>query len=148
MKGSVLEEDGNASRKEGLKTELEATRERCHSLERECIHNNELLKASEERFRNLEKECSLLKDERATLVHILSTYAQNLALVTTHKERILEDLRTELQKRDDLEEKVRQFGLAFAQRQRSFMVFNRELKDKMDNLRAPSHSVPISGADG
>ncbi|XXG48855.1 hypothetical protein AAC387_Pa02g3189 [Persea americana] len=148
QEGSVLEEDWNASRKEELKIELDATRERCHVLERECSHNNELLKASEVRFCNLEKECSLLKEEQATFVQNLSTYAQNLVLVTTQKEKISEDLSIELQKRKELEEEVRRFGLAFAQRQRSFMTFHGELKDKMDNLRASSRSVPISGAGG
>lgn len=148
MKVSVLEEEWNASQKEELKSELDATRERCHVLERECSHNNELLKASEVRFCNLEKECSLLKEEQATFVQNLSAYAQNLVLVTTQKEKILEDLSRELQRRKELEEEVRRFGLAFAQRQRSFMTFHGELKDKLDNLRASSHSVPISGADG
>lgn len=142
--GLIFEKEANARWKE-LDTELEATKERCRRLERECNSNSELLKSSEERCHNLEKECSTLKEERAALVQNLSTSAQSLALVMSQKEKIVEDLNKELQMRKDLEEEVKLFGLALAQHQRFFVNFRSEVKDKMCNLRAPL-LIPGTGA--
>ncbi|XP_077233887.1 P-loop containing nucleoside triphosphate hydrolases superfamily protein [Tasmannia lanceolata] len=143
--GLAFGEEANANWKKNLNSELEATTERCHSLERECNLNIQLLEASKERECNLERECNILKEERASLHQTLSTSSQNLALLTAQNEEILKDLTMVLQKRKELEEEVQQFGLAFSRRQSLFMSFHGEFKAKIENLRAsPAILIPKS----
>ncbi|OVA09421.1 Kinesin [Macleaya cordata] len=136
-------EGANASWKEEMSNELDAIKERYHILEKEFDLNNQLLEACKERFYNLERECNILKEERTSLFEKLSISDKKLDLVHDQNEKISKDLNTEIQRREKLEEEIKQFSVAFAHRQGSFKSFNNELKAKIENLRA-LNSVPIS----
>ncbi|XP_058069699.1 kinesin-like protein KIN-7N isoform X2 [Magnolia sinica] len=62
------EEDADQNGKVDLNTELDVIKESYGTLERECSHNIQLLKASEERCQSLERECNALREEQASLM--------------------------------------------------------------------------------
>ncbi|KAF3447469.1 hypothetical protein FNV43_RR12655 [Rhamnella rubrinervis] len=125
-----------ANWKENLSNELNTIKERCSDLEKELHCNNQLLDASKQRYDTLENEFHLLKKERDSLQKMFSESSQELALVTDQKENVLKDLNTEFQRRKDLEEKVKQFSVAFACRKTSLASFHSEFKSKIEKLRA------------
>lgn len=127
--------------KEKLDDELNTINEKYQILEKDLEHSNGLLEVSKERYHSLEKEFHLLKDERDSLLQTVSKSTQKLALVNDQKENVLKELNTELQRRKDLEEEVKEFSIAFSQRQRSLMSFHSGFKSKMENLRAQN---PVS----
>ncbi|KAJ9674170.1 hypothetical protein PVL29_023616 [Vitis rotundifolia] len=133
--------------KEKLDNELNTINEKYQSLKKELENSNQLLEVSKERYHSLEREFHLLKDERDSLLQTVSKSTQKLALVTDHKENVLKELNTELQRRKDLEEEVKQFSVAFAHRQRSLMSFHSQFKSKIENLRA-QNPVPIAKSLG
>lgn len=127
--------------KEKLDNELNTINEKYQILEKDLEHSNGLLEVSKERYHSLEKEFHLLKDERDSLLQTVSKSTQKLALVNDQKENVLKELNTELQRRKDLEEEVKEFSIAFSQRQRSLMSFHSGFKSKIENLRAQN---PVS----
>ncbi|KAL6317873.1 hypothetical protein AAG906_030627 [Vitis piasezkii] len=133
--------------KEKLDNELNTINEKYQSLEKELEHSNQLLEVSKERYHSLEREFHLLKDERDSLLQTVSKSTQKLALVTDQKENVSKELNTELQRRKDLEEEVKQFSVAFAHRQRSLMSFHSQFKSKIENLRG-QNPVPIAKSLG
>ncbi|KAL5988290.1 hypothetical protein ACLOJK_036053 [Asimina triloba] len=121
---------------EECKAELDALKESYKALERQRSDNIQLLKASEERCLGLEKDCSDLREKQIVLMQNLHASNQSLALNTSQKEDLFKNLNAELRKRKDLDQDIRQFRLAFAQRQSSFMFFNKECKAKVEKMRA------------
>ncbi|XWS14820.1 hypothetical protein CRYUN_Cryun35bG0041400 [Craigia yunnanensis] len=124
-----------ASWREKLSNELNTVKEKFQNLEKELDLSNKFLEASKERYGSLEREFQLLKEERDSLLKMISESSQNLTLLTDQKENVLKDLNTEVQRRKDLEEEIKQFGFAFASRQRSLMSIHGEFKSKIENLR-------------
>ena len=133
--------------KEKLDNELYTINEKYQILEKELEHSNQLLEVSKERYHSLEREFHLLKDERDSLLQTVSKSTQKLTLVTDQKEYVLKELNTELQRRKDLEEEVKQFSIAFTHRQGSLMSFHSEFKSKIENLRA-QNTVSIAKSLG
>ncbi|KAJ4701581.1 Kinesin-like protein [Melia azedarach] len=127
--------------KEELSNELNTIKEKYDELEKELDLNNKLLDASKERYDSLELEYQRLKEDRDSLHKKVSESSQTLALVTNQKENVLKDLNAEVRKRKGLEEEIKQFGVAFACRQKSLVSFHSDLKSKLEKLRAQS---PIS----
>ncbi|PIA57039.1 hypothetical protein AQUCO_00600041v1 [Aquilegia coerulea] len=118
-----------------FRNELNAIIERYQVLEKEFNTNNQLLETTKERFHSLERECNHIREERNSLIQKLSISAQNLSLVTDQKTKLSRDLNMEIQRRKDLEKEVKQFSLAFSERQCSFIAVNNEFKAKIENLR-------------
>jgi centromeric protein E len=133
-----------ASWKEKLGNELGAIKEKLQALEKELEHNNQLLKDSRERHDTMERDYWLLKEERDSLLEKVSESSQNLATVALQKENILKDLNIEAERRKYLEKEIKQFSVAFASRQRSFMSFQGEFLSKVEKLRAQS---PIAASE-
>ncbi|KAK4559899.1 hypothetical protein RGQ29_008902 [Quercus rubra] len=121
--------------KEELSNELNTIKERYYGLEKELDHNNQLLVVSKERYDSLEREFRLLKEDRDLLHQMVSDSSQKLSLVTDQKENVLKDLNTEVQRRKNLEEEIKQFSVAFASRQRSLMSFHSDIKSNCEKLR-------------
>ncbi|XWS24081.1 hypothetical protein CRYUN_Cryun28dG0070300 [Craigia yunnanensis] len=140
FKGCTLGRE-TASWKEKLSNELNTVKEKYENLEKELDLSNKFLEASEERYGSLEREFELLKEERDSLLKTISESSQNLTLLTDEKENVLKDLNTEVQRRKDLEEEIKQFSVAFASRQRSLMSIHGEFKSKIEKLRAEN---PVS----
>ena len=139
-KGCTLDGEA-ASWKEKLSNELNTVKEKYENLEKELDLSNKFLEASEERYGSLEREFELLKEERNSLLKTISESSQNLTLLTDQKENVLKDLNTEVQRRKDLEEEIKQFSVAFASRQRSLMSIHGEFKSKIEKLKAEN---PVS----
>lgn len=127
--------------KENLSNELNTIKERYHDLGKELHSNNQLLEESKQRYATLENEFQILRKERDSLQKMVSESSRELALVTDQKENVLKDLDTEFQRRKDLEEKVKQFSVAFACRRTSLASFHSEFKSKIEKLRAQN---PVS----
>ncbi|CAN6583048.1 unnamed protein product [Malus baccata var. baccata] len=128
-----------------LSNELSTIKERYNGLEEELDSNNQLLEESKQRYDALEAEFRLLKEERDSLHKKVSESSQTLALVTDQKENVVKDLNHELLRRKDLEEKIKQFSVAFGCRKTSLMSFHSEFKSKIESLRAKNPvSVPKS----
>ncbi|XVE55721.1 hypothetical protein DITRI_Ditri03aG0180900 [Diplodiscus trichospermus] len=140
FKGCTLDGE-TASWKEKLSNELNTAKEKYEKLEKELDLSNKFLEASKERYGSLEREFRLLKEERDSMLKTISESSQNLRLLTDQKENILKDLNTEVQRRKDLEEEIKQFSVAFASRQRSLMSIHGEFKSKIEKLRAEN---PVS----
>ncbi|XP_034201768.1 kinesin-like protein KIN-7N isoform X2 [Prunus dulcis] len=135
----------NACWKEKLSNELITIKERYHGLEEELDSNNQLLEKSKQRYDALEAEFQLLKEERDSLHKIVSESSQTLALATDQKENVLKDLNNEVLRRKDLEEKIKEFSVAFGCRKTLLMSFHSEFKSKIESLRAKNPaSVPKS----
>lgn len=129
--------------KERLSNELNTIKDKCNGLETELDRNNELLEGSKERYGSLEREFQLLKEERESLLKTVSESSQKFTLLPDQKENVVKDLNTEVQRRKDLEEEIKQFTSAFASRQRSLAAFHSELRSKVENLRA-QNPLPVS----
>ncbi|BFG18223.1 hypothetical protein CerSpe_044960 [Prunus speciosa] len=135
----------NACWKEKLSNELITIKERYHGLEEELDSNNQLLEKSKQSYDALEAEFQLLREERDSLHKMISESSQTLALATDQKENVLKDLNNEVLRRKDLEEKIKQFSVAFGCRKTSLMSFHSEFKSKIESLRAKNPaSMPKS----
>ncbi|XP_041020030.1 kinesin-like protein KIN-7N isoform X2 [Juglans microcarpa x Juglans regia] len=134
-KGCTQDEE-TACWEEELSNELNTIKERYDSLEKELDFNNQLLVVSKERYDSLETEFQLLKEDRDHLHQMVSESSRKLALVADQKENVLKDLNTEVQRRKNLEEEIKQFSAAFASRQRSVVSFQNDVKSKCEKLRA------------
>lgn len=131
--------------KEKLSNELNTIKEKCHGLEKDLDLNNKLLETSKERYGSLEREFQQLKEERDSLLNKVSESSQTLTMVTDQRENVLKDYNTEVEKRKNLEEEIKQFSAAFACRQKSLVSFHSDLKSKIEKLRAQNPvSVPKS----
>ncbi|TXG52562.1 hypothetical protein EZV62_021731 [Acer yangbiense] len=140
-KGCALEEE-TACWKEKLSNELNTIKEKYNGLEKEVDLNNKFLEASKERYGSLEREFQLLKEERDSLIETVAESSQKLAVVTDQKENVLKDLNSEVHRRKDIEEEIKQFSVAFASRQKSLVSFHSELKSKVEKLRS-QNPVPV-----
>ncbi|KAI3672691.1 hypothetical protein L6452_38788 [Arctium lappa] len=118
--------------------EIKLMKEKYESLEQELDMNNHVLEACKERIRGLERESQLLSEERDDLLKSVTESSTGLASLTQQNEKILQDLRCEIQRRKDLEEEIKQFSVVFASRQRSLMLFHNDFKSKLDNMKAQS----------
>lgn len=136
---------GTAISKEKLCNELNSIKERYRALEEEFSINSRILEVPKDKYDSLEGEFLLLKDERDSLLQMVSESSQTLEMVSNQKENALKDLNTEVLRRKHLEGEVKQFTAAFASRQRSLMSFHGEFKSKVEKLRGQvSISVPKS----
>lgn len=89
----------------------------------------------------MERECSLLREEKASLVEALSLSKQDNEHLGAQKEELLE-LNTEKQKLKELKEEIRQFSLAFHQREGLLTSIYTKSKAMMENLNASKVSIP------
>ncbi|KAL4181728.1 hypothetical protein AMTRI_Chr12g238850 [Amborella trichopoda] len=89
--------------------------------------NNQLVAAKEKR-ESLERQCKSLREERDSLLQFISKSTQNLAMLTSQKEEIAKVLSIELQRREALEEELRQFRTALSQRFTSFASTCHEIR--------------------
>ncbi|PON65553.1 Kinesin-like protein [Parasponia andersonii] len=139
-KGSTLKGETTCW-KEKLSNELNTLKERYHGLEKELGLNNQLLEESKQRYNNLETEFHHLLEEREALCKMVSESSRKLAIVTNQKDNVLKDLNAEFQRRKDLQEKIKQFSVAFAHRKTSLVSFHSEFKYKIEEMRAQN---PVS----
>ncbi|KAH9699116.1 kinesin-like protein KIN-7N [Citrus sinensis] len=131
--------------KEKLSSELNTIKEKYHGLEKDLDLNNKFLETSKEMYDSLEREFRLLQEERDSLLNKVSESSQTLTMVTDQKENVLKDYNTEVEKKKNLEEEIKQFSAAFACRQKSLVSFHSDLKSKIEKLRAQNPvSVPKS----
>ncbi|KAH7523757.1 hypothetical protein FEM48_Zijuj06G0045900 [Ziziphus jujuba var. spinosa] len=133
--------------KENLSDELHTIKERYHDLEMELQSNNQLLEACKQRYDTLEAEFLLLKEERDSLHKMVSESSKELALVTDQKENVMKDLNTESHMRKGLEEKIKQFSVAFACRKMSLASFHGEFKSKIERLRAQNRVLALKSLE-
>ncbi|XAR61991.1 Plus-end-directed kinesin ATPase [Bertholletia excelsa] len=129
-----------ASLVEKLGCDLSKIKEKCQSLERELLDSTHLLEVSKERYHSLEKEFLLMKEERDSLLQMASISSERIAKLTQQKEKVLQDLNTEVQRRKDLEEEIKNFDNIVVCWQKSRMAF-RDLKSKIDNLENMKSSI-------
>lgn len=127
--------------KEKLSKDLSKITEKYQSLEKDLNANVHLLELSKERYGILEMEFHLLKEERDSLLKTVSSSSKSLERVSEEKDRVWQDLNSEVQRRKKLEEEIKQFGIAFACRQKSLMSFQSEFKSKFEKLKAQN---PVS----
>ncbi|KAI3689094.1 hypothetical protein L2E82_47042 [Cichorium intybus] len=133
-----------ASWKTEMSDEIKLIKERYESLEQELDVNNHLLEASKERIHGLKKESQLLLEERDELLLTVSDSSKRIASLNEQNEKILQDLNCEIQKRKDLEEDIKKFSVGFASRYKSFMLFNSEVKSKVEHLKTQRPMVLFS----
>lgn len=131
--------------KEPICNELNLIKERYRGLEEEFNINNHLLEASKDKYDCLEREFLLLKDQRDSLLQMVSESSQRHEMISNQKENALKDLNSEVLRRKHLEGEIKQFAAAFACRQRSLMSLHGEFKSHVKKLRDQSSiSVPKS----
>lgn len=135
IKGCCQEEEA-PDWKETLRNDLDKIKREYHCLKKEFDLGNELMEATKERYCSLERELQLLKEERDSLLKEVAESSQKLALITDQKENVLKDLNSQVQRRKDLEEEIKQFSVAFGCRQKSLVSFHNELKSNIEKLRA------------
>ncbi|KAJ7958289.1 Kinesin-like protein [Quillaja saponaria] len=121
-------------------SEINSVKERYSELEKRLDVNNHLLEVSKDRYESLERDFQVLKEERDSLLHMVSESSQRFGLVTSQKENALKNLSTEVQRRKVLEEEIKQFSNAFASRQRSLISFHSDFKTKIENMRTQTQS--------
>nr|XP_027091553.1 kinesin-like protein KIN-7N [Coffea arabica] len=126
---------------------VEAIKQKYMDLKKELNTSNQHLEVSKDRYQVLEREFHLLKGEKDALLVSVSNSSQTLALVTDQKEKALQDLRIEAQRRKDLEEQIKKFNTAFSYRQKSLVSFQSDFKSIIDNLKA-QNPVSLSKAHG
>lgn len=110
--------------------------ERCHNLESECNLNKQQLEASNQQCAILQKEYDLLKTEKASLVEAASVSKQQLELVTAEKEELQRKLKIEKENMRELKHEIRQFSLAFMQREGVFSKLYTKSRAIVENLKA------------
>ncbi|XP_010544008.1 PREDICTED: kinesin-like protein KIN-7N [Tarenaya hassleriana] len=128
-----------ASLEEKLNDELNTIKQKYNELEKNSHFSKQLLEDSKESYSMLEKELQLLKEERDSLV---AEASQRWRMVADEKENVLKDLNVELKRRKDMEEEIKQFSTAFANRQNSLMSFHSEFKSKLQKLRSQYPKSP------
>lgn len=128
---------------QGLSFQEGLFNERSHSLVSETSSNNPELNAVKERCTALERECHLLREEKASLVQSLSMAQQDVELLQAEKGGLIKDLNIEKQKMKDLKEEIRQFSLAFAQREGLLTSLYTKSKAMMENLKSSRAPVAV-----
>ena len=131
------------SRKEKMSNEVTSIKEKYHSLEKKVEIGNQLLDETKERYRTLEDEFYRLTEERDSLLQTASGSSQRLVVVTDQKDKILQDLKSEIKRRKHLEEVIKEFSVGFLCQHRSRVSFHAEFKSKVENLKAQK-SIPKS----
>lgn len=114
---------------------------RRHNLETECSFNKQL-EASKEQCAALERECNLLREEKTCLMQALSMSKQDVELLTAEKEGLFKELNLERQKMKDLKEEIHMFSLAFTQREGLLTALYSKSKALVENLKAPQVPIP------
>lgn len=127
--------------KKKLDEDIKTIQAKYENLEKELDLNNQLLVASRDRYNSLEREFHLLKEERDLLIQKVSTSSEKLELVTNQKGKVWEDLNAEVKRRQNLEDEIKQFSVAFACRQRSIVSLHSDFKSVIDNFKSQK---PIS----
>lgn len=130
-----------ASWKRKLDEDIKTIQAKYENLEKELDLNNQLLVASRDRYNSLEREFHLLKEERDLLIQKVSTSSEKLELVTNQKGKVWEDLNAEVKRRQNLEDEIKQFSVAFACRQRSIVSLHSDFKSVIGNFKSQK---PIS----
>lgn len=130
-----------ASWKRKLDEDIKTIQAKYQNLEKELDLNNQLLIASRDRYNSLEREFHLLKEERDLLIQKVSTSSEKLELVTNQKGKVWEDLNAEVKRRQNLEDEIKQFSVAFACRQRSIVSLHSDFKSVIGNFKSQK---PIS----
>ncbi|CAD5189885.1 unnamed protein product [Musa acuminata subsp. malaccensis] len=120
----------------------EISSKRHHSLESDCGFNREQFEALREKCTIMERACSLLREEKTSLVETLSLSKQDNEHLRAQKEELLKELNTEKQKMKELKEEIRQFSLAFHQREGLLTSIYTKSKAMMENLNASKVSIP------
>ena len=129
--------------KEKMNNEVTSIQEKYHSLEKKLEISNQILDETKERYRTLENEFYLLSEERVSLLQTASGSSQRLAMVTDQKDKILQDLKSELKRRKHLEEVIKEFSAEFLCQHRSRVSFHAEFKSIVENSKAQK-SIPKS----
>lgn len=111
------------------------------NLETGCSFNKQL-EASKEQCAALERECNLLREEKASLVQALSMSKQDVELLTAEKDELLKELNIERQKMKDLKEEIHVFSLAFSQREGLLTALYSKSKAMVENLKASQVPIP------
>ncbi|XP_016456491.1 kinesin-like protein KIN-7N isoform X1 [Nicotiana tabacum] len=127
--------------KKKLDEDIKTIQAKYENLEKELDLNNQLLVASRDRYNSLEREFHLLKEERDLLIQKVSTSSEKLELVTNQKGKVWEDLNAEVKRRQNLEDEIKQFSVAFACRQRSIVSLHSDFKSVIGNFKSQK---PIS----
>ncbi|KAJ0980354.1 hypothetical protein J5N97_008609 [Dioscorea zingiberensis] len=112
------------------------------SQETECSLHKQELEASKEQCAKLENECNLLREKNASLGQALSMSKENVELLTAQKEELLKNLNIEKQKMKDLKDEIRQFSLAFTQRESLLTSLYSKSKAMMENLKSYRGPIP------
>lgn len=129
--------------KEKMINEVTSIKEISQSLEKKLENSNQLLDETKERCRTLENDFYLLTEERDSLLRTASDSSQRLAAVTDQKDKILQDLKSEIKRRKHLEEEIKEFSVGFLCQHRSRVSFHSEFKSRVENLKAQK-SIPKS----
>lgn len=79
-----------------LGNDLNTIKEKYQSLAIELNTNTHLLEDAKERYHSLEREFHLLKEEQDSLLQTVSSSSQRLEQVTDQKEKVWQDLNTEV----------------------------------------------------
>ncbi|CAL1395742.1 unnamed protein product [Linum trigynum] len=128
-----------------LGSELKTIKAKHGELEKELEQNNKLLGVSRDKYISLERDLQLLNQERESLVHRVSELSEKLDDMTTNqKENVVVGLNCEARRMKNLEAEVKQFSVAFAGRQKSFITLDSEFRSKMEQLRSLVHSGSVS----
>lgn len=120
----------------------ETSTEETSSQEADCSLHKQELEASKEICAKLENECKLLREQNASLVQTLSMSKENVELLTAEKEELLKNLNIEKQKLKDLKDEIRQFSLAFAQREGLLTSLYSKSKAMVENLKSCRAPIP------
>ncbi|KAJ8460666.1 hypothetical protein OPV22_033592 [Ensete ventricosum] len=120
----------------------EISSKRHDSSETDCGFKREQLEALREKCTIMERECSLLREEKASLVEALSLSKQDNEHLSAQKEELLKELNTEKHKMKELKEEIRQFSLAFRQREGLLTSIYTKSKAIMESLNASEVSIP------
>ncbi|KAI4316588.1 hypothetical protein L6164_024557 [Bauhinia variegata] len=134
-----------ATSKEAMSSEFNSIKERYCVLEEDLNTSNRLLEVMKYRYDSLERDFLHLKDERDSLLQMVSESSQRLASISSEKENALKDLNIEVRRRKNLDGEVKRFTATFACRQGQLASFHNEFKAQLEKLRAHgSISVPKS----
>lgn len=126
-----------------MNNEVTSIKERYHSLEKKLEISNQLLDETKERCRTLENDFYLLTEERDSLLLTASGSSQRLAVVTDQKDKILQDLKSEIKRRKHLEEVIKEFSVGFLCQHKARITFHNEFKSRVEDLKAQK-SIPKS----
>ncbi|RZS11460.1 hypothetical protein BHM03_00042794 [Ensete ventricosum] len=134
--------DNTADEDLWMQLNKEISSKRHDSSETDCGFKREQLEALREKCTIMERECSLLREEKASLVEALSLSKQDNEHLSAQKEELSKELNTEKHKMKELKEEIRQFSLAFRQREGLLTSIYTKSKAIMESLNASEVSIP------